>query len=264
MSFLRLDGSTPSSKRQELVDAFNRSPSSTTFAFLLSAKAGGMGINLIGASRLVLFDIDWNPATDAQAMARIHRDGQKRPCYIYRLLMAGGLDEKIWQRQVTKIGLASSVMDQKSGTSSFSRDDLKDLFRLDDNEHCQTHELIDCSCGGRGMPEEPQEQIDRDAECDSTHSVGGEEEEEDDMDVWHVPSLNEDSEGRSSEKKGPVGKAAEESKLQSLMAFSHIDTAKCAEGDLKDFKSLVQDEILSTILKEEENKISFIFAKMSG
>lgn len=53
--------------------------------FLLSAKAGGVGLNLIGASRLILFDSDWNPANDAQAMARIWREGQKRSVYIYRL-----------------------------------------------------------------------------------------------------------------------------------------------------------------------------------
>lgn len=52
--------------------------------FLLSAKAGGVGLNLPGASRLVLFDSDWNPASDIQAMARIWRDGQKKDVYIYR------------------------------------------------------------------------------------------------------------------------------------------------------------------------------------
>jgi len=58
-----------------------------TVAFLLSSKSGGCGLNLIGASRLVLYDVDWNPSTDLQAMARIHRDGQKRKTYIYRFLM---------------------------------------------------------------------------------------------------------------------------------------------------------------------------------
>lgn len=55
-----------------------------TVVFLLSAKAGGVGLNLIGASRLVLFDLDWNPASDLQAMSRIWRDGQKKNVYIYR------------------------------------------------------------------------------------------------------------------------------------------------------------------------------------
>ena len=155
LPYLRLDGSTPAQKRQGLVDDFNRLPASSCFAFLLSAKAGGTGLNLIGASRLILFDVDWNPATDIQAMARIHRDGQKRPCRIYRILLKGSLEEKIWQRQVTKLGLADSVMQEKSTSNSgaqFSAAELRDLFRLDEDRACQTHELLGCRCGGRGVP----------------------------------------------------------------------------------------------------------------
>jgi DNA repair and recombination protein RAD54B len=63
-----------------------------TEVFLLSAKAGGVGLNLSGASRLVLFDSDWNPASDAQAMARIWRDGQRRDVYIYRFVLDNVLE----------------------------------------------------------------------------------------------------------------------------------------------------------------------------
>lgn len=59
------------------------------FVFLLSSKAGGCGLNLIGANRLVLFDPDWNPATDKQAAARVWRNGQKKHVYVYRLLATG-------------------------------------------------------------------------------------------------------------------------------------------------------------------------------
>jgi len=59
---------------------------SADYIFMLSSKAGGCGLNLIGANRLVMFDPDWNPANDDQAMARVWRDGQKKPCYIYRLI----------------------------------------------------------------------------------------------------------------------------------------------------------------------------------
>lgn len=68
-----------------MVDKFN-DPASPDFIFMLSSKAGGCGLNLIGANRLVMFDPDWNPANDDQAMARVWRDGQKKPCFIYRLL----------------------------------------------------------------------------------------------------------------------------------------------------------------------------------
>ena len=56
---------------------------------LLSTRAGGAGLNLVGANRLVLFDSDWNPAVDLQAMARVWRDGQRKPCLVYRLLITG-------------------------------------------------------------------------------------------------------------------------------------------------------------------------------
>ena len=151
LPFLRLDGSTPAAKRQGLINQFNKTDASKSFAFLLSAKSGGAGINLIGASRLVLFDVDWNPATDLQAMARIHRDGQKLPVKIYRFLMAGGMDEKIYQRQITKMGLADSVVDGKKNDASFSAEELRDLFRLDLKASCQTHDLLGCDCGGRGL-----------------------------------------------------------------------------------------------------------------
>lgn len=71
--------------RFQIVAQFN-DPTSPDFVFLLSSKAGGCGLNLIGANRLVMFDPDWNPANDDQAMARVWRDGQKKPCFIYRLL----------------------------------------------------------------------------------------------------------------------------------------------------------------------------------
>lgn len=68
-----------------MVQRFN-DPDNNEFIFMLSSKAGGCGLNLIGANRLVMFDPDWNPANDDQAMARVWRDGQKKPCFVYRLL----------------------------------------------------------------------------------------------------------------------------------------------------------------------------------
>eukprot|EP00913_Durusdinium_trenchii_P033259 g31136.t1 len=78
-----LSGDTPPAKRMQAVEALNTPGTEGTDLLLLSSKAGGTGLNLIGANRLVLFDPDWNPANDAQAMARIWREGQTKPCYIY-------------------------------------------------------------------------------------------------------------------------------------------------------------------------------------
>ncbi|KAI0677546.1 SNF2 family N-terminal domain-containing protein [Trametes maxima] len=148
-TYHRLDGNTPTAKRQEYVNDFNRSSQAKRFLFLLSSKAGGVGLNLIGASRLCLIDSDWNPSHDLQSMARIHRDGQKRPVYIYRFLTTGSIDEKIYQRQVTKLGLSDSLMGSGSSESksdSFTRKDLLDIFTINPHTACNTHDLLECPC----------------------------------------------------------------------------------------------------------------------
>jgi Helicase conserved C-terminal domain len=103
--------------------------------FLLSAKAGGVGLNLIGASRLILVDSDWNPSHDLQAMARIHRDGQKRPVFIYRLLTCGTIDEKIFQRAITKIGLSESLMRQSGSRGDGIKPSKGDSFSQSEVSH---------------------------------------------------------------------------------------------------------------------------------
>ena len=269
LPYLRLDGSTPSTKRQDLVDTFNRMPASSVFAFLLSAKSGGVGLNLIGASRLVLFDVDWNPATDLQAMARIHRDGQKKQCIVYRFLMAGGMDEKIWQRQVTKIGLASNIMDQKGGTSSFSKEELKDLFRLDAGLSCQTHDLLGCGCHGRGLPENVPT---NDAPWHILPSDDDDDDNEDAKEPFSaVARLIPASKVKMTEQEQRIREDARAArtktagaKMDSLMAYSHIDTSRFSTETDKDVEALIHDDILLNILRDEGNRISFVFAKTSG
>ncbi|XP_060591362.1 DNA repair and recombination protein RAD54B-like [Ruditapes philippinarum] len=158
--YLRLDGQTPTSKRQELVQRFN-SKHSPEFIFLLSSKAGGVGLNLVGASRLVLYDIDWNPANDLQAMARVWRDGQKNVVHIYRLLTTGSIEEKIYQRQISKQGLSGAVMDvrEKNTAVQFSLEDLRDLFSVNMSTDCDTHDLLNCDCGARNTVQPVQQNI---------------------------------------------------------------------------------------------------------
>jgi hypothetical protein len=137
-NFVRLEGSTPGDKRMGIVNAYN-SPKSKDFVFLLSSRAGGAGLNLIGANRLVLFDPDWNPSNDHQAMARIWRDGQKKTVFIYRFISAGTIEEKIFQRQMVKTGLSKSVVDEKSmNKAAFSKDELRALFGYNEDTKCET------------------------------------------------------------------------------------------------------------------------------
>ncbi|KAK6159346.1 hypothetical protein DH2020_006660 [Rehmannia glutinosa] len=145
--FLRLDGTTSISKRQKLVNRFN-DPSKDEFAFLLSSKAGGCGLNLIGGNRLVLFDPDWNPANDKQAAARVWRDGQKKRVYIYRFLTTGTIEEKVYQRQMSKEGLQKVIqqehVDSEKG-NLLSAEDLRDLFTFNESVSSEIHEKMCCN-----------------------------------------------------------------------------------------------------------------------
>ena len=106
---LRLDGSVTISKRQALVKQFN-DMSANQFAFLLSSKAGGCGLNLIGGNRLVLFDPDWNPANDKQAAGRVWRDGQKKRVFVYRFLSSGTIEEKVGGCVLLRPALALTLL----------------------------------------------------------------------------------------------------------------------------------------------------------
>ncbi|KAJ4415603.1 DNA-dependent ATPase protein rad54 [Gnomoniopsis sp. IMI 355080] len=141
---LRLDGTMNVTKRQKLVDKFN-DPEGGQFVFLLSSKAGGCGLNLIGANRLVLFDPDWNPAADQQALARVWRDGQKKDCFVYRFIATGTIEEKIFQRQSHKQSLSSCVVDEAEDVERhFSADSLRELFQYRPGTNSDTHDTFKC------------------------------------------------------------------------------------------------------------------------
>lgn len=141
---LRLDGTMNVSKRQKLVDKFN-DPEGEEFVFLLSSKAGGCGLNLIGANRLVLFDPDWNPAADQQALARVWRDGQKKDCFVYRFIATGTIEEKIFQRQSHKQSLSSCVVDSAEDVERhFTLDSLRELFQFKPGTTSDTHDTFKC------------------------------------------------------------------------------------------------------------------------
>lgn len=102
--FQRLDGTIAAGARRMAIDHFN-APESQDFAFLLSTRAGGLGINLMTADTVILFDSDWNPQADLQAMARAHRIGQKNPVTIYRLVSKDTIEEEVLERARNKLML---------------------------------------------------------------------------------------------------------------------------------------------------------------
>ena len=107
MSFFRMDGSTSIQDRRYMVDEYQRND--TTFCFLLSTRAGGLGINLIAADTVIFYDNDWNPTMDEQATDRAHRIGQTKPVTVYRILTKGTVEEKIVKRAKQKQNVQSTV-----------------------------------------------------------------------------------------------------------------------------------------------------------
>lgn len=126
--YTRLDGNTNIAARQRLVDKFNNDAS--YFCMLMTTRTGGVGLNITGANRVLLFDPDWNPSTDSQARERAWRFGQTREVVVYRLIMAGTIEEKIYQRQIFKTALTNQILQDPKQRRLFSQKDLKDLFTL--------------------------------------------------------------------------------------------------------------------------------------
>jgi chromatin-remodeling ATPase INO80 len=105
--FLRMDGSTNISDRRDLIDKFQNNPE--IFIFILSTRAGGLGVNLTAADTVIFYDIDWNPTMDAQATDRVHRIGQSKPVTVYRLITQATVEERILKRAKQKQTVQSTV-----------------------------------------------------------------------------------------------------------------------------------------------------------
>ena len=109
--YCRIDGQTHGDTRDEMIDLYN-APDSKHFIFLLSTRAGGLGINLTTADIVVLYDSDWNPQMDLQAQDRAHRIGQKKPVKVFRLVTENTIEEKILDRAMKKLHLDALVIQQ--------------------------------------------------------------------------------------------------------------------------------------------------------
>ncbi|MES1919760.1 putative DNA helicase ino80 [Bonamia ostreae] len=118
--FLRLDGSTQITDRTIMVKQFQRDTS--VFIFLLSTRAGGLGINLTAADTVIFYDNDWNPTMDAQAMDRVHRIGQKKQVTVYRIICSNTVEERVWKVAQQKFKIQKSVY---SGGFKFAKEKRK-------------------------------------------------------------------------------------------------------------------------------------------
>ncbi|KAA8544555.1 hypothetical protein F0562_022586 [Nyssa sinensis] len=131
--FQRLDGSTKAELRQQAMDHFN-APGSDDFCFLLSTRAGGLGINLATADTVIIFDSDWNPQNDLQAMSRAHRIGQQEVVNIYRFVTSKSVEEDILERAKKKMVLDHLVIQKLNAEGRLEKKEAKKGSSFDKNE----------------------------------------------------------------------------------------------------------------------------------
>ncbi|XP_022540207.1 SWI/SNF-related matrix-associated actin-dependent regulator of chromatin subfamily A member 5 [Astyanax mexicanus] len=135
--YCRLDGQTPHEERQISINAFNE-PNSSKFIFMLSTRAGGLGINLATADVVIIYDSDWNPQVDLQAMDRAHRIGQKKQVRVFRFITENTVEERIVERAEMKLRLDSIVIQQgrlvDPNMNKLGKDEMLSIIR-----HGATH-----------------------------------------------------------------------------------------------------------------------------
>ncbi|XP_078481506.1 uncharacterized protein LOC100186186 [Ciona intestinalis] len=140
-SFVRFDGSTKCEDRFAYIEEFNNDPN--IFLFLLSTRAGGLGINLTGADTVIIYDSDWNPQNDSQAQDRCHRIGQERPVMVYRMVTMATIDQQIMERAARKRTMEKMIMHEDKFKNKLamelnkvvSPDELLNLLQSNSLEH---------------------------------------------------------------------------------------------------------------------------------
>lgn len=149
--YCRIDGSTSHEDRIEAIDDYN-APDSKKFIFLLTTRAGGLGINLTTADIVILYDSDWNPQADLQAMDRAHRIGQKKQVQVFRFVTENAIEEKVMDRAAQKLRLDQLVIQQgrqATGNIGNSADDLLGMIQhgakavFESNKSTMLHDDID-------------------------------------------------------------------------------------------------------------------------
>lgn len=142
--YQRLDGSTRATERQARIDAFNRrslkhgakegKEGEDYFIFLLSTRAGGLGINLTSADTVIIYDLDWNPHNDLQALARAHRIGQTRKVMVYRLITRDSVEERTLQLAKKKLLLEHVVVGEAGRGRNMTQEELDDVLKYGTEE----------------------------------------------------------------------------------------------------------------------------------
>ncbi|MGH0120260.1 UNVERIFIED_CONTAM: hypothetical protein FKN15_060668 [Acipenser sinensis] len=230
----RIDGGITGGMRQEAIDRFN-APGAPQFCFLLSTRAGGLGINLATADTVVIYDSDWNPHNDIQAFSRAHRIGQNRKVMIYRFVTKASVEERITQVAKKKMMLTHLVVRPGLGskTGSMSKQELDDILKFG------TEELR----GGGEEEEEEEEEGPAHRPC--FRCCAGENKEGEDSSVIHYDDKAID---RLLDRNQD---ATDDTEIQSMNEY--LSSFKVAQYVVKDEEEAEEEEVQREIIKQEES-----------
>uniref|UniRef100_A0A6Q2Z3W6 DNA helicase n=1 Tax=Esox lucius TaxID=8010 RepID=A0A6Q2Z3W6_ESOLU len=231
----RIDGGITGGMRQEAIDRFN-APGAPQFAFLLSTRAGGLGINLATADTVIIYDSDWNPHNDIQAFSRAHRIGQNKKVMIYRFVTKASVEERITQVAKKKMMLTHLVVRPGLGskTGSMSKQELDDILKFGTEELFKDELGKGDKEGWKAGPGQGQ------------HGGGGGENKEEDSQVIHYDDEAVDRLlDRNQESENP-----EETEIQSMNEY--LSSFKVAQYVVKDEEE-AEEEVQREIIKQEES-----------
>ncbi|KAI8970281.1 SNF2 family N-terminal domain-containing protein [Mycotypha africana] len=214
--YLRMDGTTQVGQRIALVNEFNANES--IFVFLLTTKVGGLGLNLTGADRVILFDPDWNPSTDMQARERAWRLGQKKDVTVYRLMTSGTIEEKIYHRQIYKQFLTNKILKDPKQRRFFDASNLQSLFTLgsEDAVGTETGELFKGTEVKRKRPKKKRKNDDDERKLKALQGVSG-------LEQFLGEKMEEEE--RQKERERHENADSEDHVLQSLFDMAGIQSA---------------------------------------
>lgn len=256
--FQRLDGSMAADSRTAAMDHFN-APGSSDFAFLLSTRAGGLGINLATADTVIIFDSDWNPQNDLQAESRAHRIGQKKAVNIYRLICKGSVEENILERAKRKMVLDHLVIQRldtqgrgenaSGGAGIFDKKELNRIIQFGASDLFKSAE----SGGGEDGESKAAEEVDLDAILARAESgVAGTESEADSfLAAFNVASFTTLSRDESD------GADSRKSSSQAVETKAHLQEDEADDADF--WRRTVPSHMIPADQLREEGEAELIF-----